>query len=100
MTYAPQIGGTNFAQLIVNTVDNESTAKVLDEYADRYAQYFPDAYVRFKQMDYNNAAYPVEIRISGDSLNILRKAADKVAACMRETEGLQLVRTNFEEPQL
>lgn len=99
VTYAPQIGGTNFAQLIVNTVDNESTAKVLDEYADRYAQYFPDAYVRFKQMDYNNAAYPVEIRISGDSLNILRKAADKVAACMRETEGLQLVRTNFEEPQ-
>lgn len=72
---------------------------MLDEYADRYAQYFPDAYVRFKQMDYNNAAYPVEIRISGDSLNILRKAADKVAACMRETEGLQLVRTNFEEPQ-
>ena len=99
VTYAPQIGGTNFAQFIVNTVDNESAAEVLDEYADRYAQYFPDAYVRFKQMDYNNAAYPVEIRISGDSLNILRKAADKVAACMRETEGLRLVRTNYEEPQ-
>lgn len=99
VTYAPQIGGTNFAQFIVNTVDNESAAEVLDEYADSYAQYFPDAYVRFKQMDYNNAAYPVEIRISGDSLNVLRQAADKVVACMRQTEGLQLVRTNFEEPQ-
>ena len=99
VTYAPQIGGTNFAQFIVNTVDNESAAEVLDEYADRYAQYFQDAYVRFKQMDYNNAAYPVEIRISGDSLNVLRQAADKVVACMRQTEGLQLVRTNFEEPQ-
>lgn len=99
VTYAPQIGGTNFAQFIVNTVDNESAAEVLDEYADRYAQYFPDAYVRFKQMDYNNAAYPVEIRISGDSLNVLRQAADKVVTCMRQTEGLQLVRTNFEEPQ-
>lgn len=99
VTYAPQIGGTNFAQFIVNTVDNESAAEVLDEYADRYAQYFPDAYVRFKQMDYNNAAYPVEIRISGDSLNVLRQAADKLVACMRQTEGLQLVRTNFEEPQ-
>lgn len=99
VTYAPKIGGTNFAQFIVNTVDNESAAEVLDEYADRYAQYFPDAYVRFKQMDYNNAAYPVEIRISGDSLNVLRQAADKVVACMRQTEGLQLVRTNFEEPQ-
>lgn len=99
VTYAPQIGGTNFAQFIVNTKDNESTAKVLDEYADRYAEYFPDAYVRFKQMDYNNAAYPVEIRISGDSLADLQRAAEKVEECMRNTEGLQLVRTNFEEAQ-
>ncbi len=99
VTYAPQIGGTNFAQFIVNTKDNESTAEVLDEYADRYAEYFPDAYVRFKQMDYNNAAYPVEIRISGDSLNDLKQAAAKVEKCMRQTEGLTLIRTNFEEAQ-
>ena len=99
VTYAPQIGGTNFAQFIVNTKDNESTAQVLDEYADRYAEYFSDAYVRFKQMDYNNAAYPVEIRISGDSLNELKQAAQKVERCMRQTEGLKLIRTNFEEPQ-
>ena len=99
VTYAPQIGGTNFAQFIVNTKDNESTAQVLDEYADRYADYFPDAYVRFKQMDYNNAAYPVEIRVSGDSLNDLKLAAQKVEQCMRQTEGLKLIRTNFENPQ-
>ncbi len=99
VTYAPQIGGTNFAQFIVNTKDNESTAEVLDEYADRYAEYFPDAYVRFKQMDYNNAAYPVEIRISGDSLNELKQAALKVEQCMRQTDGLELIRTNFEQPQ-
>ena len=99
VTYAPQIGGTNFAQFIVNTKDNESTAGVLDEYADRYAEYFPDAYVRFKQMDYNNAAYPVEIRLSGDSLADLKRAAAQVEECMRQTDGLQLVRTNFEEAQ-
>ena len=99
VTYAPQIGGTNFAQFIVNTKDNESTAEVLDEYADRYADYFPDAYVRFKQMDYNNASYPVEVRVSGDSLGNLKKAAAEIESCMRQTEGLQLVRTNFEEAQ-
>ena len=99
VTYAPQIGGTNFAQFIVNTKDNESTAEVLDDYADRYAEYFPDAYVRFKQMDYNNAAYPVEIRVSGDSLCDLKKAAQEVEQCMRQTDGLHLIRTNYEEPQ-
>ena len=36
-TYAPQIGGPNFAQFIVNTVDNGATEEVLDRYADRYS---------------------------------------------------------------
>lgn len=99
VTYAPQVGGPNFAQFIVNTVSNEATAEVLDECADRYAEYFPDAYVRFKQMDYNNAAYPVEVRISGDSIADLKRAAARVADCMRHTDGLKLVRTNFEEVQ-
>ena len=98
-TYAPQIGGLNFAQFIVNTADNESTAQVLDEYADRYCNYFPDAYVKFKQMDYNNAPYAIEMRISGDSLDALKAAAAKVEECMRSTEGLELVRTNYEEAQ-
>lgn len=99
VTYAPQIGGSNFAQLIVNTTDNHATEEVLDEYADKYGHYFPEAYTRFKQMDYNNATYPIEIRISGDSLDALKNAARKVEACMRGIEGLTLIRTNFEEPQ-
>ena len=98
VTYAPQIGSTNFAQFIVNTKDNESTASVLDDYADKFSVYFPNAYVRWKQMDYNNAEYPIEIRISGDSIKDLKKAAIKVADIMRHTEGLNLVRTNYEEP--
>lgn len=99
VTYAPQIGGDNFAQFIVNTKDNEATGEVLDDYADKYAEYFPDAYVRFKQMDYNNAVYPIEIRISGDSLRDLKAAAAKVEACMRRVDGFTLIRTNFEEPK-
>ena len=99
VTYAPQIGGTNFAQFIVNTTSNEATAEVLDEYADRYAEYFPGAYVRFKQMDYNNAAYPIEVRISGDSIADLKRAAAKVEECMHQMDGLCLVRTNYEEAQ-
>ena len=98
VTYAPQIGGTNFAQFIVNTHNNEATADVLDDYADKYSVYFPNAYVRWKQMDYNNAAYPIEIRISGDSIKELKEAASQVADIMRHTEGLTLVRTNYEEP--
>ena len=96
-TYAPQIGGENFAQFIVNTVDNDATEEVLDRYADRYSNYFPDCYIRFKQMDYNNATYPIEVRVSGDSMGDLKAAARKIEACMHKIEGINLIRTNYEE---
>ena len=97
-TYAPQIGGPNFAQFIVNTVDDESTQKVLDEYADKYRAFFPGAYVRFKQMDYNNATSPVDIRVSGDSIADIMVAAHKIENVMRSTPGLQLIRNDFGSP--
>lgn len=98
-TYAPQIGGPNFAQFIVNTVSNDATEEVLNKYADHYSNYFPNCYIRFKQMDYNSASYPIEIRVSGDSISDLKKAAKQIAACMHEVEGINLIRTNYEEPQ-
>lgn len=97
-TYAPQIGGPNFAQFIVNTESDETTQGVLDDYADKYREYFPGAYVRFKQMDYNNAISPVEFRISGDSLQDIIAVAHKVEGIMRKVKGLQLVRNDFGSP--
>ena len=96
--YRPQVGGPNFAQFIVNTQGDKETEAMLDEYADRYADYFPDTYMRFKQMDYNNALYPVEVRLSGDSLRVLWQAARMVEGCMRSGGALTLIRTNYEEP--
>lgn len=97
-TYAPQIGGPNFAQFIVNTIDDEATQGVLDDYANKYREYFPNAYVRFKQMDYNNAISPIEIRISGDSIKDIVSAAHKIEGCMRKIDGLQLIRDDFGNP--
>lgn len=97
-TYAPQQGGTNFAQFIVNTKGNKETEELLDEYADKYAGYYPDAHVRFKQMDYSDATYPIEIRLTGSNMADLFQAADSVKKRMNANPGLSLVRTNYEEP--
>lgn len=96
-TYAPQMPGSNFAQFIVNTIDNDATEQMLDEYADLYANYFPQARVRFKQMEYNEANSPIEIRLSGADKIALIEAAEQVVAKMRSMNELSLVRTNFEE---
>ncbi len=55
-TYAPQVGGPNFAQFIVNTESNEATIDILNEYTPKYRDYFPEAKIRFKQLSYSNAA--------------------------------------------
>ena len=97
ISYAPNMPGSNYAQFIVNTESNKATIELLDEYADKYVNYFPDAYVRFKQLDYSEASSPIEIRLTGDKLDDLKRGADSILHVMRKMDGLTLVRTNFEQ---
>ena len=97
--YAPQIAGSNYAQFVVNTTDDKATVAVLDEYSDKYAAYFPEANIKFKQLSYNEATCPVEIRLSNDNRQQMMADADKVTKTLRSIPELQLVRTNFQEPQ-
>lgn len=97
-SYAPQMGGSNFAQFIVNTTGVDATLEILDEYTPRYSGHFPEAVVRFKQLGYSEAVNPVEVRISGDSLSVLKSEADRIVEILRTMPELELVRTNFNEP--
>ena len=96
-TYAPNLAGKNYAQFIVNTASVEATRSVLDDYTDRYADYFPDAYVKFKQLDYQNVSSPLEVRFMGDDIARLKQAGDSLMAVLREMDGLVWVHTNYEE---
>nr|WP_321377775.1 efflux RND transporter permease subunit [uncultured Bacteroides sp.] len=96
-SYAPNMPGSNYAQYIVNTVSSEATVELLDELTDKYSNYFPNTYVRFKQLDNSDARSPIEVRLSGDSLKDLNKAREKVLLTLRNMDGLILVRPNFEE---
>lgn len=97
-TYAPQVGSPNFAQFIVNTKSNDATIEVLNEYTDRYEQYFPDAIIRFKQMSYSNAAYPIEIRVAGEDKQQLKLVSDSIMSLMRRVPGLRCVRSSLDNP--
>lgn len=99
-TYAPQVGGPNFAQFIVNTVSNDATIGVLDDYTDKFESYFPDAFCRFKQLSYSTADYPIEVRVTGDDFAKLQAVSDTVLQRMRHTDGLRLVRPNTSTPQV
>lgn len=97
-SYAPQIAGPNFAQFIVNTQGNEETVEVLNEYAPLYNDYFPDARIRFKQLSYNEATYPIEVRLSGNKLEDLMQDAVEIETLLKQMPELVLVNTDLNEP--
>ena len=97
-SYAPQIPGTNYAQFIVNTTGVEATVELLDEYAPKYTDYFPGARVRFKQLSYSDAVYPIEVRLSGEDLDVLKHDAKVIEERLHGMDGLVLVQTDFNEP--
>ena len=98
MSYAPQIAGKNYAQFIVNTTSVDDTESTLDEYADAWADRFPEAYVKFKQLDYQNVP-SLEFRFYGSDIDSLRAAADRLMARMRQMPELQWVHTDYEDPR-
>ncbi|WP_300255880.1 efflux RND transporter permease subunit [uncultured Alistipes sp.] len=99
MSYAPQIAGKNYAQFIVNTTSADDTEEILDDYADSWADRFPEAYVKFKQLDYQNVP-SLEFRFYGDDLDSLHTAADRLMARMREMPELMWVHSDYEEPRM
>lgn len=97
-TYAPQVGGSNFAQFIVNTKSNQATIDVLNEYTGKYESWFPDAFVRFKQLSYSTADYPIEIRFTGADEATLRSVCDSMLQVARRVPGLRNVRSSLDNP--
>ena len=97
ISYAPQMGGRNFAQLIVNTPDIQSTFDVLNEYAPKYSNHWPQAYCRFKQMDFLNVP-TYEYRFYGNNLDSIHAAAEALMGNLRLIPELEWVHTDFDRP--
>ena len=97
-TYAPHIGGPNYAQFIVNTKSNQATIDVLNKYTDIYEGWFPDAVIRFKQLSYSIAQNAIEIRFSGEDEAALQRACDTVMGIARKVPGLRNVHSSLGNP--
>ncbi len=97
ITYAPKMPADNFAQFIVNTGSTDETASLLDEYTDVYAHYFPSAYVKFKQVDFQHVS-TFEFRFYGEDTEELKNAAGRLMAKMRQMPELTNIRTDWGDP--
>lgn len=97
--YAPQLPGSDYAQFIVNTTGVKATEELLDEYSDKWLDAIPDVSLRFKQLSYSPAVYPVEVRLSGYDADSLVADAARVEKVLKTMPQLKYVHTDFGETQ-
>ena len=95
--YAPQMAGKNFAQFIVNTTSQEATLQLLATYQPLWSEHFPEAYIRFKRLDYLEVP-ELEYRFYGDNIDSLHAVADRLMAQMRQLPELEWVHSDFMLP--
>jgi len=95
--YAPQMAGKNFAQFIVNTTSDKATLELLAEYQPRLSEAFPNAYVKFKRLDYMSVP-ELEYRFYGEDLDSLHVVAERLMERMRQMPELEWVHTDFMQP--
>ncbi len=78
VTYNPILPGKTVSQMIVNTRSTRATEELLLEYEKKYRNIFPDALVRFKQMDYQAVDAPVVITLKGPDRDALVSTAEDI----------------------
>ena len=100
MTYAPEPTPTNaYAQFIVITESENATKEMMNEYPQKYENYFPIAQIRFKQMDYQIVNAPVEYYIKGDDYNKISVINDSIKSFMKQNPNLFYVHSDFDETE-
>ena len=100
MTYAPEPTPTNaYAQFIVITESEDATKEMMNEYPQKYENYFPIAQIRFKQMDYQIVNAPVEYYIMGDDYDKLSVINDSIKEFMKRSPNLFYVHSDFDETE-
>ena len=97
-TFIPSLGGSNFAQFIVNTHNDEETQGMLDDYSEQYAYHFADAQVLFRQIEYSDRPYPIEVKVEGDNLDSLHVAVDSIRYRLARNKDIAVLSTSFGTP--
>jgi multidrug efflux pump subunit AcrB len=95
--YAPHVPAKNYGQLLVNTVSNEATIEVLNEYSKTHTDAFAQAHVKWKQLALESFKAPIEVRISSNNIKDLKDIGAKVSKVLEINESITWVRNDWEE---
>jgi multidrug efflux pump subunit AcrB len=96
--YAPGFPSKSYGQMIVLTESNEATPEILDQYSKELNGHYPAANIKWKQLIMAAAQTPIEIRVSGDSIAVIKAVAVRIAGILRSIHGAEFIRTDYGDP--
>ncbi|MEW6562961.1 MAG: efflux RND transporter permease subunit [Pseudomonadota bacterium] len=86
----------NFAQLVVLTHDLEGRERVVKRVRQAFAEQFPGVRGRVSRVPLGPpVSYPVEFRVYGSDIAVIKQYAEKVATVMRENAYLRDVHADW-----
>lgn len=97
--YAPHMPATNYGQLMVNTVSNDATRELCEEYGKKFQGAFPNAHVKWKILALQLNKYPIEVRITGDSTRDLRAVEAQVDSILKPIKEITWVHDDWDQKQ-
>ena len=94
----PEAPAANYGQLLVNTTSVEATTALVATLREPLAAVAPEARVYVKELQQGPPLQaPIEVRISGADLRVLRTLADSVTHLVASTPGSEYVSTDWNE---
>jgi multidrug efflux pump subunit AcrB len=96
--YAPPFPSRGGGQLVVLTTSNETAVEMLDEYSRTCLGRYPSAEIKWKQLEFATYVEPIEVRISGDDIALLKSSAGRVAEVLRSNPGVARVYDDYSQP--
>jgi len=95
--YAPHLPAENYGQLLLNTISNEATVGIIDEYSAKYKDAFPKAHIRWKQLSMESFNAPIEVRVASNNIENMKKVGEQVKKILQENGDLTWIRDDWDE---
>lgn len=99
VAYAPNMPSPNYGQLLINTTSDKATRAIVNDYSDKYVNYFENAHVKFKVLALQLNKASIEVRITSDSIKDIRLVEKQVNDILKKTEHIAWARTDWDQKQ-
>ncbi|WP_066220524.1 efflux RND transporter permease subunit [Formosa haliotis] len=96
--FSPEVPTSNFAQILINTTDEHTAESLARDLNEKTKSLIPEGQplVRLMQQGTPYLA-PIEVRISGEDINVIQSIGEDVAEILKNTTGSLNVRNNYHE---